>query len=354
MNKVIMVIFLVLSLSFELQARVFGGVSDGGGQSVVCRDGSGKISSAELLDLYEARVQFGYELDVFPDTFENSIDFIDKKVKKLFPKTPGLDFYLSNKFRKDLILNMNEKLHFLPKGTKLKIIDDANEAIIPVGCKIEQLANYNGPNRVLIDTEIWDKLDHVNKLALLTHEIVFYFYKKFNGEKDSRNARKIVGYIFSDLKSKKIFPDENVFIGGYKCSSSDGHHKLLITRLCNKSCITKVFFFNINNKQLYTQLISKVYFELFDYIDGKPGVPKLTPYGMLFGSKLKSKFLFNDTYDALYRVQPKSEGIESGDSKVRLTIQVLPYNKTGSDAEDDPFNKNMICYKVLNKSQITY
>lgn len=50
-----------------------GAVDGGGGKGVVCRDQSGKISSAELLDLYEGRVQFGFNIPSSPD----SVDFED-------------------------------------------------------------------------------------------------------------------------------------------------------------------------------------------------------------------------------------------------------------------------------------
>ncbi len=49
--------------TFVFAGSAWGGPrSDGGGKTVVCRDENGKIKSAELLDLWEARLQYKRKL----------------------------------------------------------------------------------------------------------------------------------------------------------------------------------------------------------------------------------------------------------------------------------------------------
>ncbi len=59
--------FIGLLLFGAMANATVGGVDGGGGKSVVCRDNSGAITSAEVLDLYEGRIQFGLSIQESPE-----------------------------------------------------------------------------------------------------------------------------------------------------------------------------------------------------------------------------------------------------------------------------------------------
>ena len=85
----------------------------------------------------------------------------------------------------------------IPAGVRLVPSDDALPVFIPEGCKIEQAASFVNEGNIFYDTEIWQKLSATNQAALILHEIV-YLEDRLTGAIDSRNARYMVGLLFSD------------------------------------------------------------------------------------------------------------------------------------------------------------
>jgi hypothetical protein len=165
-----------------------------GGQSVVCRDQSNKITSAQLLDFFEAPIMYRQIIQESNKSVDSQIDAIARKLENTIyrPETYGRIFN-----------DIKSSITFV-KDVKLKLINDSLEVIIPNGCKVEQLAIYVDQNLILVDNEIWEKLSPTHQAGLIVHEGVYFDARVF-GEKDSRRTRKIVGHLFSNFMFNFIY-----------------------------------------------------------------------------------------------------------------------------------------------------
>lgn len=179
---------LVLA-SMALPLTLLAGGSDGGGgNGVVCygHQDSKKVISVELLDFYEGRILEGYDigeksgsyLDIFSEVLEKSAS---DEIK---------DYLKENS-------NLHRGFKFLPKGIRLKPIDDSSEIFIPENCKVEQIVNFQGPSRIFVVSDYWNLLSETNKAGLLLHEIL-WMTERETGTKNSARARRSVARFFAD------------------------------------------------------------------------------------------------------------------------------------------------------------
>jgi hypothetical protein len=184
--------YILFSLYFVgTMANAVGGVDGGGGKSVVCRDSQGKIISAELLDLYEGRVQYSLAPKVSSDSIERQIDDVVERL------SAGRDY----NFRTTLMKHtrfVSEAKVILPEGTGLLPVDDAYNVIVPKNCQIEQLANFTNQNQILVNGEIYNSLNDTNKAALIVHEALYKIFRIY-GSTNSIRARKSVALGFSTI-----------------------------------------------------------------------------------------------------------------------------------------------------------
>lgn len=120
------------------------------------------------------------------------------------------------------IKRVREKMRFIDAGQVLKSTEDANEAVIEAGCESKQIAVYYDENIVLVDKNLWDKLDYLNQATLILHEVVYKTARNL-GETSSVSTRRYVSHLLSDVglhlglgnRDKKSF---------YVCSrNSDGY-----------------------------------------------------------------------------------------------------------------------------------
>jgi len=176
-----------------LSMQSWGGPStSGGGKSIVCRDGNNRIKSVELLDLYEGRVQYQLNYQEAPESWQDQI-------KQQLHRTKLDEYYNSLEIGiplPDRVADIIAAMTVIPPGTKLNPINDSLEVIAPVGCGIEQTANYQTDLSVLIDGEIWNAMSNMQKAALIMHEAIYRGLRS-HGEADSRRARHFNAYIFS-------------------------------------------------------------------------------------------------------------------------------------------------------------
>lgn len=118
-----------------------------------------------------------------------------------------------------------QNIKFLPKGSHLTQVNDANPMALPKSCELRQLAHYIDDSLVLIDQEIWNVLDDLNKAAIILHEAI-YRYERGPNTLDSRHARKLVGYLFSNSNLEPILdgvPNNARFCYAFKIHP-DGTH----------------------------------------------------------------------------------------------------------------------------------
>ncbi len=196
--KILNQTYLTSAFVLLITSAAHGGTLDsGGGSAVVCRSSDGAIQSAETLDLYEARIMYGREMS---RRSQSVAEIVDVSLSALQDEARfGL---------KSNAIWLLQNLRLLPPGTRPKATDDVIESVVPGHCKIETLANFVNWDSVLIDSEIWSKLDNLNRAALVAHEVLYQHDRVTRGAQDSRRTRFLVGQIFSEGVLSQPIMDE--------------------------------------------------------------------------------------------------------------------------------------------------
>jgi len=177
---------LLVVLSTMAMANDKGG---NGGVSVVCRDTNGKITSAEILDIYEGR-------ETRRKTYVDSSIDVDSTINLNMYKLVHIPYFLSE-LEKELSI-VKKNIVFVSEGNNVLPTNDAFPEISRRGCQFEQLANYTPGGKVLVSQEIYNQLDTLNKAALFIHE-AFYSYRRTLGDKTSRKSRVFVSEIMATV-----------------------------------------------------------------------------------------------------------------------------------------------------------
>ena len=181
-----------------------GEVSSGGGSAIVCRDDDGVISAPpQVLDLYESK------LTLPVPTGELTKDYINgaRRAHYLMGKDTSL---ITDEVIIKELYDFFKIAKFTDLGERLELVNDIGSSFLddlPRGCLREQVAIYydKSPQRgeyAIINTEIWGKMDSLNKAALITHENI-YRYERTLGEKNSFSSRQSVAHMYStdDIES---------------------------------------------------------------------------------------------------------------------------------------------------------
>ncbi len=177
-----------------------GAISGGGGKGVVCRDSQGVITSAQTSDLYEGKVLYG--LNIVSDSAP-AFDQVKSALNTIPESSRGLITYYTS-----IVIKGMQIVH----GMDLLPIEDALLVAIPHGCKPEQLANYFDDKHILVDGDIWDRMDPTNQASLILHEAV-YASERVNGAKNSQRSRHIVASLF-DPSTKWVDTVEGLPVKG--------------------------------------------------------------------------------------------------------------------------------------------
>lgn len=193
-----------------------GGTGDGGGgQGISCSADTSveKLRGKILLrDIYEAIYNSNLTAQELNSEEEESIspdayDLVAANFKKYYgPAYKQFDTTDPNFWRA-----FSKKIFFLDGNKALTVSSDANSPILlPKGCKIVQIAFWSDSNSegkedlLYVDKQYWNKLDQVNKVALLAHELLFKD-ARLNGYKSSDYIRSKVGALFSTKGLDPIF-----------------------------------------------------------------------------------------------------------------------------------------------------
>ncbi len=203
-----MIVTLSLLISISSHA---GAISGGGGKGVVCRGASGSITSAQTLDLYEANIVYGRKIKAFSGDIEQIILSLENDLRSTMDQ-PEIHLF-------PLIDNVRSIFHLIPENVVLTPVNDAAEVVTPVGCKIEQLANYVDDNLILVNAEIWSHLSVTDQAALIFHEAI-YRLDRYGGATNSSRTRKIVSYLFSEFNFIQVKSD--LPRGAKVCMASQG------------------------------------------------------------------------------------------------------------------------------------
>lgn len=207
MNKNFVFTSLMLITPLLGQAGV---ISGGGGKGVVCRNADGTIQSAETLDLYEGRVFYGLQSPI------ESNESAEIQVKQALQRIPEIHRGIIGLYAQ----KVQQNLRLAPRGSELTPINDSFEAVLPTGCKAEQLANYYNDSLILINQDIWNGLNETNKAALILHEAV-YAVERILGARDSRRSRHVVASIF-DRATNWVDPKDQAPEDSLLCTTDKG------------------------------------------------------------------------------------------------------------------------------------
>jgi hypothetical protein len=290
------ILFLAILFLTSSTYAATGGVDGGGGKSVVCRDINGKIISAEVLDLYEGRVQYGLAPAISSDPIDQQVQAVVSRLStgrgEPFSRTvmSYVDFVQTQKV-------------LLPDGTGLLPIDDSHHVVTPKNCQVEQLANFTNQNQILINGEIWNSLDNSNKAALIVHEAIYKVFRMY-GATNSIRARKSVAIGFAGGTLTPIW-DGTPFNNGKK------------DEFLNCQTVTPVpgsHFYAFNNSD------GELVFQ-FDYLDGQLMLTKST----LIVDKIPLSKLTSYDHEVTYW----SNLVSSTDMFVGVAISLKPVIENG-------------------------
>lgn len=218
--KGILILAAVISMGGSVANA--GPSSSGGGAALVCRDDNNKIASAELLDLYEARVTYGLKLVASTGSTEEDYYLAADRTYTLQGQ-PNLA-----KHERANILEGLKRLYDLAQmtGTLPKLNDLGRVPDVPEGCAIEQLAIFDdAPNKIRIDSEIWSALDTLNRAALATHEAHYYFERTLK-ERTSESTRAYVAHIYAENFASPV--NEGIPPEAFSCSSLDPRSQTVV------------------------------------------------------------------------------------------------------------------------------
>jgi hypothetical protein len=183
-----------------------GGNSGGGGVGVVCRGPDQKIATVELLDLWEARTLFGLTPELKGKPYLDLVQIGIERAKNIYEDRYRIAYWTEQDLEENLkhFTEANPYTHWL-RNVKLKRTEDSFELAVPDNCELEQIVNYkdSAPNQeIYINQDLFDKLDDVNKSALLLHEIFYKELRDFSSEENSIRTRRAIGQIVAD----KVLP----------------------------------------------------------------------------------------------------------------------------------------------------
>lgn len=194
--------FLIAALLVAGSGYAMAGHEVGNGGGVIyCEDNTPSVppkpikKSAELLDLYEARVLRNLKLSL-GDPNED----YDLKIKRTLQKFARIAPLRAKKYS-ELYGNFFNETVIIPDAD-LVFIPDADNLVLPKGCQLKQVAiqkvpDFPGDNRYFISKEYWDLIDNNSKAALVLHEIL-YNEGIYLGHQDSRAVRYLNSYLTSD------------------------------------------------------------------------------------------------------------------------------------------------------------
>lgn len=234
-------IALLALATLSLSAMAQGSGVGNGGYSVVCRDQlSKKITSAEILDIFEGRNLHYLEYSNNPvlkmdDYINFSLNYLEG-VNKHFKEAVS-----------DEVKKLEAKIIYIPDNLVLEPTNDAFPTIGRKDCKFEQLATYTDDHKLYVSKEIYSALDELNKAALRLHEAIYLIARK-SEQKDSKNTRVIVSGSLAlaptngDLITVKVnemakVVTENLPAPRYTCGDQGTLEKRIID--CNKKTVTK-------------------------------------------------------------------------------------------------------------------
>lgn len=298
--KIVLGILLVTA-----QAFAAGGASVGnGGGAIVCTDGDGKITRAELLDLREAE-QASPGL-VIPRSDEPKQAQLGRALARLEAMSP------------EIVREMREVLRDLdrkkvPVGGEYQLAPptDTNLRVLKRerNCSLQGVASYDDSTDLLfVDTEILGAMSQTDQAALDFHEALYRVLRKGAARvKDSTAARKLTALMFLENEVRIAPPGSGSSQAVAECWAGDKYHFYVfeLPGARTKFEFTKIGYRNLldgavveigpDSKQEFREVAKRATqgFPRYDAVNVKP---KLLP--LLF----RTRSQFEPPYELVLRV----------------------------------------------------
>jgi hypothetical protein len=185
-------VLIGLSSLYADSARA-GGFNGGGGGALVCKDNSGKILSAELLDLFETR-----ELSQQTIVYDN-VTPVEQQVAKAIDKLGRFD----GQFKLKVLAAWKQIQTHTTEASDALVIDppaDAKKKFHKEGCSFEGMMYYDGDRqRLFIKMPIFQAQNTITDMAAsYMHESIYKVLREQYFDTDSIQTRKITGCLFVD------------------------------------------------------------------------------------------------------------------------------------------------------------
>ncbi len=183
-------VFVTVSVP-AISGHAFEGAVGNGGTAVVCRDRAGKIESAELLDLYEARVFRGVE--IYRAGAGQKADYLKRAVARLsFSELLQADTW--NYVTEIEGRSRDVKSRYLYKPEAIR---EVLPKLAQPGCGFEVVINYLADYDVRVNRAVLDALPAVDQAALGVHEALFRMARERAHVRNSLLVRPIVAALFA-------------------------------------------------------------------------------------------------------------------------------------------------------------
>jgi formylglycine-generating enzyme required for sulfatase activity len=198
---------LVLMASITHVTHARAEKTGNGGGAWVCREINGTIRWSELVDLFEAKNEFGLTLTPYSGSVGEIVELASLKILN------------ANRPLYEALAPFIRKLNYLkpnpPKVTfsedVLEVVDDSLYRLVPtpdlcLGGKVvyEQVANFKHDGYVLLQSEIYNSFSNSMKAALVLHEAIYAYRRKMANDSNSVNTRRIVGLAFSTASPAEL------------------------------------------------------------------------------------------------------------------------------------------------------
>lgn len=195
-------LLLLFISQFAFQAHSFdqemtpGSGSTGGGYALRCENPTDNQKPLELLDFYEARVLYGFEL--LESSGDLAFDWLESS-DHIYTLQGAPDVVENDKeFIEQNLINLMKLFEYVPDFDGLPETKDVGDTShIPDNCKLEQVALFiDDPQKVYVKKDLWFALTTMERAALVQHEIFGHWYRMI-GEQTTEFARGFVAHGFA-------------------------------------------------------------------------------------------------------------------------------------------------------------
>ena len=202
--------------SATMVEQLFGAISGGGGKGVVCRDHD-KVT-VRLLDLWESEVLYGKRALPVTGELEHDVETLLLRLRDSyeFKGMGGIGSEPAQYKDQELVLALMRMWASKFYGDSpdvlrlrevtLTLTDDSYELAKPSNCAIEQIVNFQPTGRILVNQDLFEKMDSLNQAALIAHEAFYSLLRDFAHESNSIRTRRSIGLVSSGYIFAQIPP----------------------------------------------------------------------------------------------------------------------------------------------------